>query len=142
MGPKVFRAWSRRSRLLAVALAVSVGAAIVGSALAVQYYSQLREVSPCYGGLGDSSCPSQIGMTFVQFGDGGFVRGAYLYSFLVTPTPPPAAKADSITLRAYNASSNLTLTLLNVTLSAPNGTLVATYNDVAGSWITSSPADI
>jgi len=81
-------------------------------------------------------------MTFVQFGDGGFVRGAYLYSFLVTPTPPPAAKADSITLRAYNASSNLTLTLLNVTLSAPNGTLVATYNDVAGSWITSSPADI
>jgi hypothetical protein len=142
MAPGTDGARSRWTLPLATALAVAVGAAVVASALAAEYLARLNEISPCYGGNGSSSCPPEIGIYVVQLGHGTFVNGSFGYTFLVSPSPPPNPNASSITLRAYNATTNATSSLLNVTLFAPDGSLLATYHTVGGTWITSSTVQI
>jgi len=128
---------------LAVALVIAVGVAALEWGIASDYHSRLTGISPCDGGLGLSNgCPPPIGATFVQLGEGVFSHGSWTYAFIVAPHSPPNVYANSLTLRVYNATSNATLTLLNVTLSAPNGTSLATYGPVGGVWNTSSAADI
>jgi hypothetical protein len=143
MIPGTPAAKSRWTVLLATALVVAVVVAVLASAFAAAYYAQLTKISPCDGGIGISAgCPPLIGATFVQLGHGRLAGATYVYTFLAVPDYPPGINPSSLTLRAYSATSDVTLSLLNVTLSSPNGSLLATYHAVSGNWTAATTADI
>jgi len=129
---------------LAVALSIAVGAAAVEANLASQYHSRLAGISPCDGGgFGVSaSCPPAVGATFEQIGHGILVNGSFEYSLLIAPQFPPEVNSSDITARVFNATTNVTMTLLNVTLSASNGSPLARYHSVDGTWETPTVAEI
>lgn len=134
---------NRWTLLFSLAAAIAIVVSGLGWWIAIAENSRLDSISPCYGGNGLSAgCPPAIGATFVQVGHGQLVGGAYVYTFAVTPQPPPEVHASSLAIRAYNASSNASVSLLNVTLSFPNGSLLASYHAVGGTWTTASSADI
>lgn len=120
--------------VLAVALVGAASAAVFEDNIASQYHSRLARISPCDGGgFGIYfGCPPAIGATFVQLGKGGLAQGEYVFTFLVAPVFPPIVNASDLEVRAYNSTSNATVALQSVTLSAPNGSVVAAYHDVGG----------
>lgn len=134
---------------VSVALAVAVGAFVLAAYWAELYYSQLSKIPGCEGGLGGGGPSCQrtlpgpnVGLTFVQLGQGQLVGGEYVYRFLVSPEPPPQENASALSVAAYNLSSGQNLTLLSVTLAYPNGTLFASYGAVDGNWSTTSTVAI
>jgi hypothetical protein len=139
--------WTRGAvASLSIALAIAVAAAVVAVYFAEAYYEKLTRVSTCPIGLENESCnsslPPSVGLSLVQLGKGQQVNGTYLYRFVVSPEPPSALNASSLTVTVYNASTRAPLAPSNVTLAYPNGTPFAYYQESGANWTTTATGTI
>jgi hypothetical protein len=126
--------------LLSCALIGVTVISVISTYWAEEESKQLSNV-PCSQDCQTTVLP-RSGLTVVQLGQGDLINGTYFYQFLLTPEPPPVINASSVFFRVYNASSDANLSLMNASLTYPNGTELAFYNASEIGWTTNSTGRI
>jgi hypothetical protein len=127
---------SRRTTVLALAVGVLSGVGVVAGWIAVEGGPQSRSPWLCSG------CPPEIGIEFAQLDHVRAISGGFVCQFLLSPRPPPVVTASNISLRIFNLTTNVTANVLNVSLSFPNGTVIAYFHVSGSGWVTSTESEI